>query len=198
MSGDSRQPKDRLVDALVSYFEQHGLADTSLRGMAEAIGSSHRMLSYHFGSRQGLLVEVSRAVERQQREGFEAMLADDSASPQEVMWTMYEQITDPGLASQERLFFELYARALLDPEASDFVPEVVEAWLAPVTRLFLRLGLPRDAAAAEARLALATSRGLLLDLLATGDRAAVAEAAARYMERFVPGGPAGAAATTAL
>ena len=179
-----RTPKERLIEALVAHFERNGLADTSLRGMAAAIGSSHRMLSYHFGSRQGLLVELSRAVERQQRAYFEAMLADESTSPVQVMRAMYEQITQPALADQERLFFELYARALLDPETSDFVPEVVEAWLPPVTRLFARLGLSGEDAAAEARLALATSRGLLLDLLATGDRAAVAQATARYMQRF--------------
>ena len=115
------------------------------------------------------------------------MLADESASPVQVMWAMYVQITQPALASQERLFFELYARALLDPDTSDFVPEVVEAWLPPVTRLFLRLGLSDDDAGAEARLALATSRGLLLDLLATGDHAAVARAMARYLQRFTPG-----------
>ena len=180
----SETPKERLVGALVAHLEHHGLADTSLRAMATAVGSSHRMLLYHFGSREGLLVEVSRAVERQQREGFEAMLADASMTPQQVMWAMYAQVADPALHPAERLFFELYVLALLDPGASTFVPEVVEAWLPPLTRLFTRLGLEDDAARAEARLSLATSRGMLLDLLATGDRAAVDAAMTQYMRRF--------------
>ena len=180
----SETPKERLVGALVAHLEHHGLADTSLRAMATAVGSSHRMLLYHFGSREGLLVEVSRAVERRQREGFEAMLADASMTPRQVMWAMYAQVADPALHPAERLFFELYVRALLDPGASTFLPEVVEAWLPPLTRLFTRLGLDDDAARVEARLSLATSRGMLLDLLATADRAAVDEAMAHYMRRF--------------
>ncbi|MBA2516184.1 MAG: TetR/AcrR family transcriptional regulator [Solirubrobacterales bacterium] len=179
-------PKQRLLDELLVHLERHGLSDTSLRGLAKAVGSSHRMLSYHFGSRQELLTEVSRTVERQQRDAFRAMLADPSRSPVEVMRTMYERFVDPSLRRPERLFFELYARALLDPAGSAFVPEVVEAWLDPLVELFARLGLEDAAAAAEARLAIAVSRGLLLDLLATEDREAVHAAMERYMLRFEP------------
>ncbi len=181
---DGASPRERLLDALLAHFERDGLSDTSLRAMAAAIGSSHRMLSYHFGSRQGVLVEVSRAVERRQREAFEAMLAEPSTSPLTIMRRMYERFTDPGLHAQERLFFELYARALLDPDASAFVPEVVEAWLGPLVELFTRLGFTGQEAVAEARIALALSRGMLLDLLATGDRAAVDAAVDHYLRRY--------------
>ena len=53
----------RLLDAVIEHFTAEGLADQSLRRIAEAIGSSHRMLLYHFGSKDGLLLEVVRAVE---------------------------------------------------------------------------------------------------------------------------------------
>ena len=42
-------------------------------------------------------------------------------------------------------------------------------------------GLPREEALAQARLGLAVSRGLLLDLLATGDRAGVDAAMEAYI-----------------
>ena len=94
---------------------------------AAAIGTSHRMLNYHFGSRRGLLVAVSRAVERQQREAFVAMLADPDASPIDVMWRMYGRLADPGLHAPERLFFELYAHSLLEEAGTaGFFPQVVE------------------------------------------------------------------------
>lgn len=178
-------PKERLLGQLVEHLGEHGLGDTSLRGLAAAIGSSHRMLSYHFGSRRGLLAEVSKAVEEQQREVFAAMLADPDSLPMEVMEAMYARLADPSLAPQERLFFELYARALQqEEEVSGFLPEVVEAWIAPLAELFERLGFKRAEAEAEARLALAVSRGLLLDLLATGDREAVDRAARAYFARY--------------
>ena len=60
-------PRDKLLSAVVEHFAEHGIGDTSLRGIAEAVGTSHRMLIYHFGSREGLLVEVTRTVEARQR-----------------------------------------------------------------------------------------------------------------------------------
>ena len=184
-AGGPITPRDRLLEQLVAHLGAHGLGDTSLRGLAAAIGTSHRMLSYHFGSRSGLLAEVSKAVEGQQREAFAAMLADPDSHPMEVMEAMYARLADPALGSQERLFFELYARALQREEAvGGFLPEVVEAWIAPLAELFERLGFEGRAAEAEARLSLAVSRGLLLDLLATGDREAIDRAARAYFARY--------------
>jgi AcrR family transcriptional regulator len=186
-----RSARDRLLEAVVEHLGERGLGDTSLRGLAAAVGTSHRMLLYHFGSRRELLVEVTRAVERRQREAFAALLADPSASPVEVMWAMYHRIADEALWPQERLFFELYARALQGgPDAAGLLPEVVEAWLAPLGALFERLGLPPDQARAEARLALAAARGLLLDLLGTGDRAAVDAAMGAFVDRYATRAPA--------
>ena len=54
---------------------------------------------------------------------------------------MYRRISDPALHTQERLFFELYARALVDgAEVEGFLPEAVEAWIEPSSELFRRLG----------------------------------------------------------
>lgn len=159
-----------------------------MRGLAAAIGTSHRMLNYHFGSRDQLLVEVSRAVEREQREAFVAMLADEAASPITVMRDMWRRVADQSLHSQERLFFEIYARALRDPAgAHGFLPEVIEAWIPPVAQLFEQLDFDSGEALQEARLALAVSRGLLLDLLATGDRAAADASMERYIARYEHG-----------
>jgi hypothetical protein len=100
---------------------------------------------------------------------------------------MHRRISDPALHNQERLFFELYARALVDgAEVEGFLPEAVEAWIEPSSELFRRLGFDEDDARAEARLSLAVARGLLLDLLATGDRAAVDAAVERYLSRYEP------------
>ena len=170
---------------MLEHAAVNGIQDTTLRGLAAAVGTSHRLLNYHFGSRRGLLVEVSRAVERQQREAFAAMLADPDASPLDVMRDMWNRVADAALDSHERLFFELYARALRDPGGAEgFLPEAVHAWIGPVADLFARLGFAADEARAEARLSLAVTRGLLLDLLATGDRAAVDAAAERYVARY--------------
>lgn len=184
---NSGPAKAKLRDDLIAHLGEHGIGDTSLRGLAAAVGSSHRMLSYHFDSRGNLLVEISQEVERQQREAFIALLSKSEASAIDVMWTMYRRLTDPALLPHARLFFELYARALQDrPQTDGFLANAVESWIPPLATLFERLGFDELQAIDEARLALAVARGLLLDLLATDDRTAVDAAMARFVGRFGP------------
>ncbi len=59
----SQSPKELLLSAVIEHFTRHGVDDQSLRHIAAGVGTSHRMLIYHFGSRDGLLVEVAQAVE---------------------------------------------------------------------------------------------------------------------------------------
>jgi AcrR family transcriptional regulator len=139
------------------------------------------MLSFHFGSREGLLAAVVEEVERRQLEALRELTV--GRSPRALMMAMHRRLTAPELAPIERLFFELYARGLQgDPGASFLVGPGIATWIEALTELYAGLGFSRRAAAAEATLALATSRGLLLDHLATGDRARIDAAARRYVE----------------
>lgn len=183
-------PRDRLLDALIEHLAEHGLRDTSLRGLAIAVGTSHRMLSYHFGSGAGVLVAISEEVEARQRAALGTLLDDDGLAPIDVIWRMWRQVADPALWPHERLFFGLYARALQgDEDARPFLDGAVTSWLGPSERLFARMGLGPVEAAAEARLSLGVCRGMLLDLVATEDREAVDAAMARFMTRYEGTGP---------
>jgi AcrR family transcriptional regulator len=166
-------PRARLLDAVIADAGEHGLADTSLRGLAERIGTSHRMLIHHFGSKDELLVAVVREVERRQREAL-ADLAATTDDRDELGRRFWERLADPALAPFERLFFEVYAQALLGrPWADAFLDGIVADWIEPVAAMLGADGLDDATARARARLGVAVSRGLLLDLLATGDRAGV-------------------------
>ena len=184
------QARERLLDAAVRHALDAGIADLSLRQLAAAIGTSHRMLLYHFGSREGLLVAVTQAVEEQQR----AALLGSGTTPQDARRS-WERLSDPQLWPQERLFFELYAYALRGrPGTEGFLDGIVESWVAPVAAALVEAGADERTARADARLAVAVVRGLLLDLLATGDRAGVTEAYERYL-RYISAAAAPAPAT---
>ena len=175
-------PRERLLQGAMEHVAANGVADLTLRGLAQALGTSHRMLIYHFGSREGLLIEVIKAVEEQQREALEQMLAEDQdLPPAELMRRMWRRFADPALWPNERLFFEVYAQALRgSPHALPLLEGIVENWVESATRLGMD--------PAEARLGVAVTRGLLLDLLATGDRDAVDAAMERYIEAITRDG----------
>ena len=174
------QPRDRLLDAAVGHALDQGIVDLSLREIASAIGTSHRMLIYHFGSREGLLVAVVREVERRQREmiAWESLTADDARRT-------WARLVDPSLRTQERLFFEIYVHALLGrPGTEGFLDEALEGWISPIVESLTGSGVEPDEARAVARLGVAVTRGLLLDLLATGDSAGVTRAYELFASLF--------------
>jgi AcrR family transcriptional regulator len=171
-------PRERLLAAAIEHLAHGGSQDLSLRSIAAAIGTSHRMLSYHFGSRSGLLAAIVSELERRQRAFLAEVLRDREAGPGELIWRMWEQLADERMWPYERLFFEMSGRALLDtdPGARPLREQLVEPWLEAVDEIAARLGRPREQARVETRLGMAVTRGLLLDLLATGDRAGADEA----------------------
>ncbi len=180
-------PRERLLAGAMEHVAQHGVGEISLRSLATALGTSHRMLLYHFGSREALLIEVIRTVEEQQRAALAAILEQEAdAPPAEVMRRMWARVADPALWPNERLFFEVYAQALQgSPHALPLLDGIVESWVEPLAAL-VAPGRPREEAHAEARLGVAVVRGLLLDLLATGDREAVDAAMERYIRAIAP------------
>jgi AcrR family transcriptional regulator len=166
--------RGQLLDALVAEFATGGIGDRSLRDVAAAVDTSHRMLLHHFGSREDLLVAIVDEVERRQK----GRLAELPPDPAESFATMWADLRRPELRASERLFFECYARAAQGEKPfARMVPGAVESWLAEVEAVAEG---PVDPALA--RLGLAVTRGLLLDLVATDDEAGVDAAARAFAE----------------
>ena len=175
--------RDDLLARCVAWFAEHGVGDTSLRTLASGVGTSHRMLIYHFGSREGLLAEVVRTVEQQQRDLLADVMATDLpiAEQSELFW---RRVTEAALIYGP-LFFELSAHAMQGrPHTEALKADLINVWLPPLIELCIRAGLPPAEAPAYARLGLAASRGLLFDLLLTGDRAGVDDASALLNRLF--------------
>jgi AcrR family transcriptional regulator len=179
-------PRAKLLAAVVSVALAEGIADKSLRAIAAAAGTSHRMLIHHFGSREGLLVEVIRDVEERQRAIMaEAVAADPDESPGAREMRFWRHLRSPELAPQERLFFEVYGQALQGRDwARPLLDGIVEDWIGPVAAMLVAEGVSPDTARAVARLYVAAGRGLLLDVLATGDNDGV-DAALRILVEMI-------------
>ncbi|AGB22110.1 transcriptional regulator, tetR family [Mycobacterium sp. JS623] len=161
--------RQELLDAVVKECAERGIGDRSLRDVAVAVGTSHRMLLHHFGSRNELLLAIVDEVERRQR----AQLPELPSEPAAATAAMWADLRRDELRPFERLFFECYARGAQGEQPfARMLPGAVEAWLA-------------EAGAADpalVRLGLAVMRGLLLDLVGTEDQAGVDAAAQAFVE----------------
>jgi AcrR family transcriptional regulator len=157
-------PREKLLNAAIDHIAERGITDLSLRELAAAIGSSHRMLIHHFGGREGLLVAVVQTVEERQR--ALVVVPEAGASPGDAMRAWWKHISQESLWANERLFFELYGQALQGrPGTVALLDGIIDSWLEPAATIFTQLGFEDGEAAA--RLGIAVTRGLLLDLLAT-------------------------------
>lgn len=162
------QARDRLLAAAVEQALHGGIIGQSLRQIAADIGTSHRMLLYHFGSREGLLVAISNVINEAVAGGL-----DRWEDPR----ALFQHFTDPAAWPWERLFFELYAQALFGrPGTEGFVEASVHRWIDGLAGELVKAGADEGTARIQARLNLAVARGLLLDLLATEQREEVNEA----------------------
>lgn len=164
----------QLLDALIDTFADGGIGDRSLRGIADTVGTSHRMLLHHFGSRDEMLLAIVDEVERRQM----SLLPSAGTEPADAMAAMWADVRRPELRRFERLFFECYARGAQGEQPfARMLPGAVETWLEEVDAR-----TDPGADPALARLGLAVVRGLLLDLVATEDDEGVDAAAAAFVE----------------
>ena len=175
------QARDRLLAAAVEQALAGGIIGQSLRQIAASIGTSHRMLLYHFGSWEGLLVAICNSI----NESVAGTL-DRWTDPREL----FGHFTDPAAWPAERLFFELYAHALFGrPGTEGFIEASVDRWIDGLAGQLMKAGADEVSARRQARLHLAVARGLLLDLLGTEDREGVSQAYEYYLQ--LTGHPAG-------
>jgi AcrR family transcriptional regulator len=182
---NGKSARELLLDQVVDHFVTDGLGDLSLRKVAAAIGTSHRMLLYHFGSKNGLLLEVVRTVEARSRGHFGEVGHAAGLESDRVIREMWQFVADPVQGDFERLFFALYGRALQgNAEVRPLLGESITSWLEANDALAEAQGMAPEQARVHARLGLAVVRGLLLDLLATGDRVGVDASLEVFARRY--------------
>ena len=154
--------KQRLLEACTDYALEHGLPDR-LGPLAQATGSSSRMLIYHFGTRDGLLREILGQARQRQLDVFTDLLRVRPDEPYlATLARAWTGMTGPHGRPYLRLFGRLHDSAG-EPLWPGFRKAATTDWLAPLEDGMGSLEL--------ATVVLAVIRGLLMDLDATGDAA---------------------------
>ncbi len=161
------QRRAALLQRVVDYVLERGLSDLSLRPLARAAGCDPSVLAHHFGSKDELVSVVLNEVRGRVRELAESQ-RESARSPGERLRALWSWCAAPERDPLYRLFFEAYGIALQHPDRyRPFLDTVVADWLH---------WMADQTDETTATLAIAALRGLLLDLLATGDHVRTAAA----------------------
>lgn len=168
----------------MTFAAAEGIAGKSLREIARGADTSHRMLLYHFGSREGLLAEIVAAIEAAQRTVMVA-LAEQAKTPRELMLGLWAQVSRDELRPFVKLFFEVFGLVAQGAPGTEGLRETLtQPWLTDAAEVAKAIGVDSDPA--ELRVGVAVSRGLLLDLVAGADYAEVDEAYRRFVDLYDP------------
>lgn len=165
-----------LLDGAVDYVLGHGVGELTLRPLAAALGTSDRMLVYHFGGKERLVDELLRlAYDRCLDELDRQRKA--AATPGAAIRRLWRVLNAPEMTPYLRLYLEVAALSLHRPELHRDVSRVMlERWRGVITRWLVDAGAPAGRAGAVATLIAAALDGLQLDLMTTGEERRVRRA----------------------
>ena len=170
--GTSR--RDQFVAAATDFVLEHGLIGLSLRPLAAALGTSDRMLLYHFGSKDDLVAAVLR--ESNDRSIAHVRALPPMSTVRDEVLRLWGEMNAPDLDRCQRVYVEAAALGLLgrEPYAS-VVRDANAAWAAALADRLAAAGAPRSRVARAVMLMDAAFMGFQLDL-PVEERAAVEQA----------------------
>jgi len=175
--------RQELLAKIIEYLVEHGVADLSLRPLAQAIGSSARLLIFHFKSKEDLIEEALREVQTRLKTSFGALSAQDPArrrhTPMKAFWLW---AIDKRNLPYLRLLYEMHFIALQNPRRyARYLQQSALSWVDIIEQR-----LPETIRSkATATLCGAVFDGLLIELLGTGDRARTTQALDRFVAMLV-------------
>jgi AcrR family transcriptional regulator len=171
--------RSALLDEVVAYLGEHGLANLSLRPMAAALGVSVNSLTHHFGSKDDLIIAALRRSGAIQHDVERRWLRRQPGMSQADLlraWWRWINASPRNLA-MVRLGIEAAAmEATLDGLPRQIRGEQIGLWRTNIEARLVAEGALHDTAVIEASLAKAMFTGLVVDLLATGQRARLTRA----------------------
>ncbi|HET7355864.1 MAG TPA: TetR/AcrR family transcriptional regulator [Nocardioidaceae bacterium] len=165
--------RELLAAAATDYALGHGLVGLSLRPLAAALGTSDRMLLYHFAGKDDLIATMLRVANDRSVAAIRAL--PPSADVHGAVRRLWETVTSPALDRCQRMYVEAAALGLFgrEPYAS-VVREANAAWVAAVGEHLVASGMPPARSARAVRLLDAAFMGFQLDLPLGADPATLA------------------------
>lgn len=135
--------RDELLDLVTDHVLEHGLIGLTLRPLAAAVGTSDRMLLYHFGSRDDLVTAVvTRAEERAIAAVDGLPAATGVRAGVNRLWEAYQQEPLHGCLD---IYVQAAATGLIGQEPyRSAVLEANERWVRALRSYLVSCGAPED------------------------------------------------------
>ncbi|MFI9615804.1 TetR/AcrR family transcriptional regulator [Streptomyces sp. NPDC052023] len=182
-----------LLDRVREYVLQHGLSDFSVRRLAQALGTSDRMLLYYFGSKERMITEALAVYERRPLLRAREILENvgpptDAAGLRRLMEDTWRHFSDPDVRASLPLYLEIMSAGVLHPDRyGPILSDSLTAWTDLLAAVFRDFGMDQGRAATQATLLTDAVFGLLVAPLVDDhwDRADAAFAA--LLDSLEPG-----------
>jgi AcrR family transcriptional regulator len=177
--------RERILGGCLEVLKESGYAGLTIAKVAAASGESKALVSYHFGSKDGLVAaagrELGEEITREVLGGIEG-----AATVQEVvsgaagaLWRLIER--DERLP---RVYFDLNAVSVVDPDIRAVLREIKDAWREVLRRLLRDAHPPvaRSKVDAVTTLILAGLEGLSLERIERGETPELTRARKLFVE----------------
>lgn len=172
-------PRETIISAAADYLLEKGNLSDSIRDIAKNVGTSHRMINYHFGSPDVFWEAVVNEIRKK-----EILRIRDLHAENHVPLSATSYIRTFATNEYRKVFsvvLEIYTKALANPQAyADFRNSYIDDWIASISQAAVaRYQLDAELAKTLARIKVAFIRGILLDYFVTNDEPALMRACAQ-------------------
>ncbi len=166
--------RERILDAAIEVLKADGYAGLTIAKVAAGAGESKPLVVYHYGSKQGLVRAAGRAIAEMITD--EVLAAVDGARTVEAVVRGVDAGVERVLDRDERvarLYFDLAAVSVVDPEIRQTITEVNEQWRVVLVRLLTEAsdGVTAARARVLALMIIAGAQGMTLERIERGPTA---------------------------
>ena len=166
--------RERILEGCLEVLKESGYAGLTIAKVAAASGESKPLVSYHFGSKDGLVAaagrELGQEITREVLDGLEgaSTVKEIASGAAGALWALIER--DERLP---RVYFDLNAVSVVDPGVRDVLREIKSAWRDAVSRLMIQAEPPvaPEDIGAVTTLLIAGLEGLTLERIERGETA---------------------------
>jgi AcrR family transcriptional regulator len=176
--------REELLAAVSTFLLEKGLGEFSLRRAADAAGTSAQLLVHYFGTRERLVSEALTGISVTWLGNvFDRDMGVGAFD--ELFWQNWHSFTTEEYLQHLRLMYEVLSAAFRQPGKFQAVLDSITVrWQTRFEESLTAIAVPPATSRRISTMYIAVLRGLLLDFLATGDKARIDDAAGLVLENL--------------